>query len=184
MERCAWAKDESEIHYHDHEWCKESHDDQYLFEMLILEGMQAGLSWRTILHKREAMRTAFDGFNPVVITDYDDAKFTWMMENPELIRNRLKLKALISNAREFLKVQEEFGSFDKYIWSFTAYERVIHRVEHVHDVPSSDALSDTVSKDLKKRGFKFVGTTIIYSYLQAIGVIDDHMDNCFCKVKD
>ncbi len=181
MIRCSWAKGELEIDYHDHQWCVENHDDHYLYEMLVLEGMQAGLSWTLILKRREGMRRAFDGFDYRVIATYDDAKIAALMLNPDVIRNRLKLKSLVSNAQAFLRVQEEYGSFDQYIWSFTNRQRIIHAVHGPEDVPTRNALSDQISKDLKKRGFKFVGSVIVYSYLQAIGVIDDHMEQCFCK---
>lgn len=179
--RCPWAKDEYEIAYHDNEWCKEEHDDAKLFEMLILEGMQAGLSWRIILHKREAMRRAFDGFDPNRIRQYDEAKLEALRQDASIIRNKAKLNALVSNARAFLAVQEEFGSFDAYVWRFVGGKQQHSRLKTPDETPATSPISDALSKDLKKRGFKFVGSTICYSYMQAVGMVNDHIESCdFC----
>lgn len=192
--RCPWAKKAEDIAYHDKEWGVPKHDDRELFEMLILEGQQAGLSWNTILNKREAMRRAFDYFDPVVVAEYTEEKIEAFMQDASLIRNRRKLEALVVNARAFIKVQEEFGSFDAFIWSYAPDGPIVNHWETMEEVPASDALSDRLSKDLKKRGFKFVGTTICYSFLQSIGIINDHLESCFrhgelrdyyeaCKIK-
>lgn len=176
--RCPWAKDSFEIQYHDTEWCKPEHDDQKLFELLILEGMQAGLSWNLILKRRAHMQQVFDGFNPNIIASYTQEKTQQLMLDPEIIRNRRKLDMLVANARAFIAVQQEFGSFDKYIWAFTQGKTIDNRLEKTGDMPASSPLSEKVSKDLKKRGFKFVGPVIIYSYLQAVGIINDHLLSC------
>jgi len=177
-ERCGWAKTELSIAYHDAEWCVPLHDDQKLFEMLILEGMQAGLTWELILKRREAMREAFDGFDPVKIAAYDETRLEELKANPELIRNRLKLAALPVNAKAFLKVREEYGSFDAYIWQFVDGQQIINHWRNMAEMPAEDDLSRRISKDLKKRGFKFVGPTICYSFMQGIGLIDDHVIDC------
>jgi len=178
--RCSWAGDMPiYIDYHDNEWGRPVHDDVKLFEMLILEGMQAGLSWITVLKKREAFREAFDGFNPNKIALYDDSKIQELMANEKIIRNRLKMNAAVNNARLYLKVVEEYGSFDQFIWRYVDYTPVTGHWEKLDDVPTSTQLSDKISKDLKKMGFKFVGSTIIYSFMQAIGMVNDHIMNCF-----
>ena len=164
--------------YHDTRWCKPEHRDRELFAMLVLEGMQAGVSWNLILAKEENFRKAFDGFDPQIVAAYDDARVEELMQDTGIIRNRRKLQSAITNARAFLKVQKEFGSFDKYIWSFTNGKVVDHHLLDVKDMPAKDALSERVSADLKKRGFTFVGPTIIYSYLQGIGIINDHWEYC------
>lgn len=164
--------------YHDTRWCKPEHNDRELFAMLVLEGMQAGVSWNLILAKEENFRKAFDGFDPQIVAAYDDARVEELMQDAGIIRNRRKLQSAITNARAFLKVQKEFGSFDKYIWSFTNGKVVDHHLLDVKDMPAKDALSERVSADLKKRGFTFVGPTIIYSYLQGIGIINDHWEYC------
>ena len=164
--------------YHDTRWGKPLHDDRELFAMLILEGMQAGVSWNLILEKEDNFRRAFDGFDPAVVAMYDENKVEALMQDAGIIRNRRKVTAAISNAQAFLKVQEEFGSFDAYIWSFTDGQVVDHRLHDGDPMPAKDELSERVSKDLKKRGFKFVGPVIIYSYLQGIGVINDHSVTC------
>ncbi len=164
--------------YHDTRWCKPLHDDQELYAMLVLEGMQAGVSWNLILNKEENFRKAFDGFDPRLVAAYDEAKVEELMQDKGIIRNRNKIRSAISNARAFLKVQEEFGSFDAYIWSFTGGQVIDHHLKDIQDMPAKDELSEKVSKDLKKRGFKFVGPIIIYSYLQGIGVINDHWEYC------
>lgn len=164
--------------YHDTRWCKPEHRDRELFAMLVLEGMQAGVSWNLILDKEENFRKAFDGFDPEVVAEYGEEKFSALMQDPGIIRNRSKIRSAITNARAFIKVQEEFGTFDRYIWGFTGGRVVDHRLKDVNDMPANDDLSERVSADLKRRGFKFVGPTIIYSYLQGIGVINDHWELC------
>ena len=181
--RCGWAKGEKDILYHDTEWGVPSHDDGYIFEMLILEGFQAGLSWNTILQKRENFRKAFDNFDYRKMAEYDEMKLNELLKNGGIIRNRLKINSTVTNARAFMKVQEEFGSFAKYIWNFTDNKRIINKWKELSEVPATSELSDKISKDLKKRGFKFVGSTIIYSFLQAIGIIDDHLISCPYKKK-
>ena len=176
--RCGWAKGEKDILYHDTEWGVPSHDDGYIFEMLILEGFQAGLSWNTILQKRENFRKAFDNFDYSKIAEYNETKLKELLKNEGIIRNRLKINSTVTNARAFMKTQEEFGSFAKYIWNFTDEKRIINKWKELSEVPATSELSDKISKDLKKRGFKFVGSTIIYSFLQAIGIIDDHLISC------
>ena len=181
--RCGWAKGEKDILYHDTEWGVASHDDGYIFEMLILEGFQAGLSWNTILQKRENFRKAFDNFDYRKMAEYDEMKLNELLKNEGIIRNRLKINSTVTNARAFMKIQEEFGSFAKYIWNFTDNKRIINKWKELSEVPATSKLSDKISKDLKKRGFKFIGSTIIYSFLQAVGIIDDHLINCPCKMK-
>ena len=176
--RCGWAKGEKDILYHDTEWGVPSHDDGYIFEMLILEGFQAGLSWNTILQKRENFRKAFDNFDYSKIAEYNETKLKELLKNEGIIRNRLKINSTVTNARAFMKIQEEFGSFAKYIWNFIDNKRIINKWKELSEVPATSELSDKISKDLKKRGFKFVGSTIIYSFLQAIGIIDDHLISC------
>jgi len=178
--RCPWAG-ESQIYidYHDNEWGRPVHDDYKLFEMLILEGAQAGLSWITVLKKRDAYRKAFDGFNPAKVALYDDAKIAELMANEGIIRNRLKINAAITNARLFLDIIEKHGSFDKFIWKYVDYKPIVgHRVQ-VEDIPATTPISDKISKDLKKMGFKFVGSTIIYAFMQATGMVNDHLVDCF-----
>lgn len=178
QKRCDWAVGELDIEYHDTVWGRPEHDDQTLFEMLILEGMQAGLSWSTILKKREGMRVAFDQFDPHVIIHYTPEKVEELLQNPEIIRNRLKVNSLIQNAKSFLQVQQEFGSFDAYLWGFVNNIPIENAWEDISQVPASTPLSDLISKDMKKRGFKFIGTTIIYAYMQAIGMVNDHLCTC------
>ena len=179
--RCFWVPLDDALYtaYHDEEWGVPVHDDHRLFEMLILEGMQAGLSWITILRKRESYRAAFDNFDIDKIMAYDEAKIEELMTNPGIIRNRLKIKAVIQNAVAFRKIQEEFGSFDAYIWAFVDNRplRIIHSGEN--DVPVRTELSDKISAELKKRGFKFTGTTIICAYMHAVGLINGHTEYCF-----
>ncbi|MFZ2539627.1 MAG: DNA-3-methyladenine glycosylase I [Oscillospiraceae bacterium] len=178
--RCSWVGNTSLfIDYHDKEWGRSAHDDYKLFEMLILEGMQAGLTWITVLNKREAFREAFDGFDPNKITLYDDAKIQELMTNEKIIRNRLKINATVSNAKAFLKVIEEYGSFDKFIWGYVDFAPIIGHWNEHSDMPTSTPLSDKISKDLKKMGFKFVGSTIIYAFMQATGMVNDHITECF-----
>jgi len=176
--RCPWAKSENDIAYHDTEWGVPSHDDSYIFEMLILEGFQAGLSWNLILNKRENFRSAFDNFDYKKIAKYDENKLAELSENKGIVRNKLKIAASVKNALAFMEVQKEFGSFDKYIWNFTDNKQIINNWKDISEVPATTELSDKISKDLKKRGFKFVGSTIVYSFLQAIGIVDDHLISC------
>lgn len=176
--RCSWATTDLYKEYHDKEWGRPLHDDDKLFEMLILEGMQAGLSWLTILNKREAFREAFDGFDCRKVARYDEAKIEELMGNERIIRNRLKIKAAVTNAQQFLKIQEEFGSFDAYIWSYVENKPIQNHFAAVDEIPATTPLSDRISKDLKKRGFKFVGSTIVYAYMQSVGMVNDHVKSC------
>jgi len=178
--RCRWAQgaDADMQRYHDEEWGRPSHDDRHLFEMLILEGAQAGLSWSTILHKRAGYRKAFAGFAPRKVARFDARRRAALMRNPAIVRNRLKIESTVTNAGAYLAVQREFGSFDRYLWSFVGGRPVVkHRLGSA--VPARTALSDRIAKDLARRGFRFVGTTIVYAYLQAVGVVDDHARSCF-----
>lgn len=175
--RCAWATTDLSIAYHDREWGLPARDDRVLFEFLILEGAQAGLSWETILRKRENYRAAFDNFDPVKVAKYNDKKVQRLLQNEGIIRNRLKVAAAIQNARAFLSVQQEFGSFAEYLWRFVNHQPQVRK--RGAPVPINSPLSDALSKDLRGRGFKFVGTTICYSFMQAIGLINDHDFNCF-----
>jgi DNA-3-methyladenine glycosylase I len=178
--RCPWSGTEPVyIKYHDEEWGVPAHDDRHLFEMLILEGAQAGLSWITVLKKRENYRNAFDNFDAKKIAKYNDKKVEALMKNEGIIRNRLKINAAIINAKAFLDVQKEFGSFDKYIWQFTNHRTITNSFRAMKDVPARTPESDAMSKDLLKRGFKFVGSTICYAYMQATGMVNDHLTNCF-----
>ena len=179
MNRCSWVNDNPlYIKYHDEEWGVASYDDSYLFEMLLLESFQAGLSWECILNKRENFREAFDNFDYNKISKYDENKINELINNKGIIRNKLKINAAINNSKIFIKIQKEYGTFSKYIWSFTNNKIIIHNGVKLY---TRNSLSDRISEDLKKRGMKFVGTVIIYSYLQAIGVIDDHEIDCFKK---
>ncbi|HEU4432756.1 MAG TPA: DNA-3-methyladenine glycosylase I [Pyrinomonadaceae bacterium] len=175
--RCAWARTPLSIAYHDEEWGVPLHDDTRLFEFLVLEGAQAGLSWETILNKRDNYRAAFDGFNPVKIAKYNDRKIESLMNNAGIIRNRLKINAAITNARNFLDVGREFGSFDAYVWRFVNGKPL--RRKRGQPVPARTELSDALSKDLSQRGFKFVGSTICYAFMQAVGMVNDHDPSCF-----
>lgn len=177
--RCSWADSPLYIAYHDNEWGRPVHDDYKLFEMLILEGMQAGLTWITVLKKREAFREAFDGFDPKKIVLYDDAKIQELMANEGIIRNRLKINAAINNAKVFFDVVEKYGSFDKFIWRYVDYTPITGHWEKNDDLPATTPLSDKISNDLKKMGFKFVGSTIIYAFMQATGMVNDHITSCF-----
>jgi DNA-3-methyladenine glycosylase I len=177
--RCEWAATPLSIRYHDQEWGVPLHDDQRLFEFLILEGAQAGLSWETILKKRDNYRAAFDNFDPQVVAAYDDAKVAALLADPGIIRNRLKIASAIRNANAFLKVQEAFGSFDAYLWRFVAGKPVVNAWKNMRDLPASTPLSDALSKDLKQRGFNFIGTTICYAFMQAVGLVNDHEVTCF-----
>ena len=182
--RCGWSTTEKYHDYHDKEWGRPSHDDRHLFEMLILEGMQAGLSWLTILNKREAFRKAFDNFDPVKVAKYGEKKIDELLNNAAIVRNKLKVNAAVTNARAFLEVQKEFGSFDKYIWSYVDGKPIQNHFKNMTDIPATTALSDKISKDLKKRGFKFIGSTIIYAYMQSIGMVNDHLTHCYLYKKD
>jgi DNA-3-methyladenine glycosylase I len=176
--RCSWAQSNPfSMEYHDKRWCKPCHDERELFKMLILEGFQAGLSWATILKKEEAFIAAFDGFDSEIIAQYDEKKIASLMENPLIIRNRLKIQSTVTNAAASLKL----GSLDSFFWSFTDGKIIDNNLKEVDIPPAYSPLSDMVSKELKSRGFKFVGSTIIYSYLQAIGIINDHIDTCAFK---
>ena len=179
--RCAWVSDDPlYIAYHDEEWGVPVHDDRVLFEFLILEGAQAGLGWITILKKRENYRRALDGFDPHKIALYDAAKTRALLADPGIVRNRLKIAATIQNAKSFLAVQKEFGSFDSYIWQFVGGKPLVKHRKTIADVPAKTAESDAMSKDLLKRGFKFVGSTICYAFMQAVGMVNDHTADCFC----
>lgn len=178
--RCAWClKDPIYIQYHDQEWGVPVHDDQKLFEFLILEGAQAGLSWLTILKRREGYRKAFANFNPVKVAKFGDRDITRLMQDTGIIRNRAKIKAAISNAQCFLKIQAEYGSFAKYNWQFVNDKPIVNRRRSLKQIPATTPESDAFSKDLKTRGFKFVGSTIIYAHMQAVGMVNDHVTNCF-----
>jgi len=177
--RCAWPKTDLDIAYHDAEWGAPVHDDRVLFEFLILEGAQAGLSWSTILKKRENYRKAFDNFDPKKIARYDDKKVAKLMADAGIVRNRLKIAATIGNAKSFLDVQKEFGSFDRYIWQFVGGKPIVNRRKSFREVPARTLESDAMSKDLLKRGFKFVGSTICYAFMQAVGMVNDHTVDCF-----
>lgn len=180
--RCSWAsglQDPQYTEYHDKEWGRPVHDDPHLFEMLILEGAQAGLSWSTILHKRANYRKAFAGFDPKKVARFDAKRRGALLQDAGIVRNRLKIESTVTNAQAFLKVQKEFGSFDRYLWNFVDGKPVVHSRGVGERLPASTELSDRISKDLKKRGFRFVGTTIIYAFLQAVGVVNDHSGDCF-----
>ncbi len=180
LKRCPWpAEDPLMIAYHDTEWGVPLHEDAAIFEFLVLEGMQAGLSWSIILKRREGFRRAFDAFDPARIADYSDREVKRLMADPGIIRNRLKIAAAINNARRFLAVQEEFGSFDRYIWQFVGGRPIRHQFRSVSEVPATSPESDLISKDLKRRGFKFVGSTIVYAHMQATGMVNDHLVDCF-----
>ena len=180
MKRCPWGRDdELYMRYHDEEWGAPVHDDLKHFEFLVLESAQAGLSWETILKKRENYRKAYDGFDPVKVSKYTEKKISKLMDNAGIVRNRKKIEASINNAKRFLDIQKEFGSFDRYIWSFSSSKQVINRWKKITEIPASTELSDRVSADLRKRGFKFIGTTTIYAHLQAVGIVNDHVVTCF-----
>ncbi|MBX2827215.1 MAG: DNA-3-methyladenine glycosylase I [Flavobacteriaceae bacterium] len=178
--RCAWCGDDPlYVAYHDEEWGVPVKDDDTLFEFLILETFQAGLSWITVLRKRENFRKAFDRFNYKKIATYDQQKIDSLLQDAGIIRNKLKINATISNAKAFMEVQEEFGSFSNYIWKFTDGKPIKNTFKGMKDIPANTPLSDTISKDLKKRGFKFVGTTVVYAHMQATGMVNDHVVDCF-----
>ena len=177
--RCPWASEGLSVRYHDEEWGTPVHDDRTLFEFLILEGAQAGLSWSTILNKRENYRKAFDKFDPKCVAKYDRRKIQQLLHDPGIVRNKLKIASAIENAKAFLRVQEEFGSFDRYIWQFVGGKPRVNKWKSMRQVPASTAESDAMSKDLKRRGFKFVGSTICYAFMQAVGMVNDHLVDCF-----
>lgn len=180
MNRCSWCgTDELYIKYHDEEWGVPVHDDRKHFEFLVLESAQAGLNWLTVLKKRENYRIAYDDFDALKVSNYDEVKYNELLGNKGIIRNKLKIRASINNAKCFLKVQEELGSFDKYIWSFTNNKPVVNNWSSISEIPATSELSDKVSSDLKARGFKFLGSTIVYAHLQATGIINDHIASCF-----
>lgn len=179
--RCAWVNDNPMyINYHDNEWGVPVYDEHALFEFLILEGMQAGLNWLTILKKRDNYRACFDHFDAEIVANYDQNKVTALMGNPGIIRNRLKIQAVITNAKAYLKIKEECGDFSSYIWHFVNGIPMQNHWEHAHQVPANTFISDAMSRDLKKRGFKFTGSTICYAFMQATGMVNDHTINCFC----
>lgn len=178
--RCGWVNDSQlYIDYHDKEWGVPVHDDNALFERIILEGAQAGLSWYTILRKREHYREAFDRFDPVRVAAYDERKMDELLGNPGIVRNRLKIESAVKNAKAFLNVQQEFGTFDAYIWSFVGGKPIENRWRTLAEVPAKTPISDVMSKDLKKRGFTFVGSTICYALMQATGMVQDHVTSCY-----
>jgi DNA-3-methyladenine glycosylase I len=178
--RCPWAtNDPLYIRYHDEEWGVPVHDDQRLFEMLLLEGAQAGLSWITVLRKRESYRAAFAGFDPARVAQFKPPRVERLMNNPGIVRNQLKVQAAVTNADRFLKVQKEHGSFDAYLWAFVGGQPVVGGFQSMSDVPARTAVSDALSKDLRRRGFKFVGSTICYALMQAVGMVNDHLVSCF-----
>lgn len=179
--RCEWAENtfEEYLRYHDQEWGVPVHDDRTHFEFLILEGAQAGLSWSTILKKREGYREAFSGFDHKKVAAFSEADIERLLQNPGIVRNRLKVKSAVQNARQFLKIQEEFGSFDTYIWGFVGGKPIVNRWKSLAEVPAKTRESDRIAKDLKKRGFNFVGSTIMYAYMQACGLVNDHTVDCF-----
>lgn len=180
MERCAWAGDDPlYVRYHDEDWGVPVHEDRTHFEFLVLESAQAGLSWITVLRRRENYRRLYDQFDPRIVAEYGEEKIEALLGDTGIIRNRMKVESSVNNARRFLEVQEEFGSFDRYLWDFVGRKPVVNRWSEMSQIPASTELSDRVSKDLKKRGFRFIGTTIIYAHLQAVGLVNDHLVGCF-----
>ena len=181
MKRCSWSEQKGEllIKYHDEEWGVPIHDDKKQFEFLVLEINQAGLSWKTILNKRESYSKAYDYFNPEIIAEYDELKIAQLLDNEGIIRNRKKIEASVHNAKQFLKIQKEFDSFDSYIWKFVDNVPIVNAWKTDKDIPARTILSDTISSDLRNRGFKFIGSTIIYAHLQATGIVNDHLVDCF-----
>jgi DNA-3-methyladenine glycosylase I len=178
--RCGWGvSDPLYLQYHDEEWGVPVHDDRRLFEMLVLEGAQAGLSWLTVLRKRKAFRKAFDNFDPLKVSRYSEKRVGKLLQNSGIIRNRLKIEAAIKNAKSFLQVNKEFGSFDRYLWQFVDYRPIQNRWTRLKDIPARTPESDAMSKDLKKRGFSFVGSTICYAFMQAVGMVNDHLVGCY-----
>ena len=181
--RCPWAIGELMEKYHDEEWGIPVKDDKKLFEFLVLEGAQAGLSWNTILNKRENYGKAFDNFDVKKISRYDKRKINDLLKNEGIVRNKLKINSVVKNAKKFLEVQKEFGSFSNYLWRFTNEKQIKNNFKNMEDIPSKTNISDAISKDLKNRGFSFVGTTIIYAFMQAVGIVNDHVSDCFKKGK-
>lgn len=180
LSRCSWVgNDKLMIEYHDKEWGVPVHNDRKLFEFLLLEGFQAGLSWKTILHKRENFRKAFDNFDFNKIAKYNKRKINSLMKDEGIIRNKLKIQAAVTNANAFIQIRKEFGTFDKYIWSFVNNKPIINKFKSLEELPARTELSDKISDDLKKRGFKFVGSTVIYAHMQATGMVNDHIKSCF-----
>lgn len=181
MKRCDWVQNADDFYkaYHDKEWGVPIHDDNKLFEFLILEGAQAGLSWSTILKKRKHYQKVFDNFDPKRVAKYNEEKFQKLLVDPGIVRNRLKIRSAINNAKVFLKIQKEFGSFDKYIWKFVNNKQIKNKFASIKELPAKTKISDEISKDLKKRGMNFVGSTIIYAFMQAVGMVNDHQTNCF-----
>jgi len=181
--RCEWALEEPNTSYHDKEWGRPQHDDQKLFEFLILEGAQAGLSWTIILKRREGYRKAFSNFDAKKVAKYDQKKIESLLQDDSIIRNRLKVTSAVNNAKQFLKVQKEFDSFDKYIWGFVNHKPLKNKFKKLSEIPASTTISEKMSKDLRKRGFNFVGPTICYALMQAIGMVNDHTTRCFLYQK-
>jgi len=181
--RCEWALEEPNTSYHDKEWGRPQHDDQKLFEFLILEGAQAGLSWTIILKRREGYRKAFSNFDAKKVAKYDQKKIESLLQDDSIIRNRLKVTSAVNNAKQFLKVQQEFDSFDKYIWGFVNHKPLKNKFKKLSEIPASTTISEKMSKDLRKRGFNFVGPTICYALMQAIGMVNDHTTRCFLYQK-
>lgn len=181
IHRCAWAQKEIFHSYHDSEWGRPVTDDRLLFELLILEGAQAGLSWETVLSKRTHYKKAFDNFAVKKVALYSPEKERELLTNAGIIRNRLKISSAIKNARAFIEIQKEFGSFSTYIWNYVNHKPIVNNIRSMEDIPAKTALSDNISQDLKKRGCSFIGSTITYAYLQAIGIVNDHENSCFCK---
>jgi len=182
MNRCDWCKsDDQYIKYHDEEWGVPVYDDRKQFEFLVLESAQSGLSWLTILRKRENYRIAYDNFEPEKVAAYDDKKIDELLSNQGIIRNRRKIEASINNARKFLEIQKEFGSFNNYIWKFVNQQPIMNSYQNISQIPATSALSDVISKDLKQRGFRFLGSITVYSHMQATGIVNDHVDSCFRK---
>jgi len=181
--RCEWAKEEPNITYHDMEWGKPQHDDQKLFEFLILEGAQAGLSWTTILKRRDGYRKAFSDFDVLKVSNYNKKQIEKLLKNESIIRNKLKINSAINNANQLLKIQEEYGSFDNYLWGFVDHKPIKNKFKKTSDLPASTKISEKLSQDLKKRGFSFVGPTICYALMQAIGMVNDHTYGCYLYQK-
>ncbi len=182
MNRCDWCKSgDLYVKYHDEEWGVPVHDDRKQFEFLVLESAQSGLSWLTILRKRENYRVAYDNFEPEKVAVYDDKKIDELLSNAGIIRNRRKIEASINNARKFLEIQREFGSFNSYIWKFVNQQPIMNSYQNISEIPATSAISDMISKDLKQRGFRFLGSITIYSHMQATGIVNDHVDSCFRK---
>ncbi len=179
FKRCEWAGNENAITYHDEEWGVPNHDDRHLFEMLILEGAQAGLSWDTILKKRAEYRRVYDDFDPKKVARYGEKKIAALLANPGIVRNRLKVRASVTNAKACLAVQKEFGTFDAYLWAFVSGKPIVNRWRKLSDIPVKTPEAEAMSKDLKKRGFTFVGPTIMYAFMQAVGMVNDHTTDCF-----